>query len=173
MGRPKAVVEIDGATMAGHVVGALSDLGAVPVFLVGGDPGWAADLGVDAVADGWPGEGPLAATATALAAAAEVDPDALVVVAACDQPWLTGSALGALVAALAGAPGGQVAIARTPDGRRHPFPSVWRAGTADLVAHLVEGGARRADAAMGHVAVVDVATDPAVVADVDRPEDLG
>lgn len=172
MGRPKATVEVDGVTMAGRVVAALRGAGAVRVLLVGGDLAWSVDLGAEAVPDGWPGEGPLAGTATALSTVAGSRSEALVAVAACDQPWLEPSTFGALVGALAADRSAQVAVARTPDGRRHPFPSLWRPGSADLVANLVQAGERRADAAFTRLTVVEVPVDPGAIADVDRPDDL-
>ena len=118
MGRPKALVEVDGVTMVERAVGALHDAGADRVVLIGGDPAWAVGVPADHIADTWPGQGPLAGTATALTTGAEWDPSSLVAVVACDQPWLTGSVLAALVAALEAAPGADVAVALTPDGRQ-------------------------------------------------------
>jgi len=128
MGRPKALVEVDGVTMVERAVAALHDAGADRVVLVGGDPAWAAGVRADHIVDGWPGEGPLAGTATALTAGAGWDPGSLVAMVACDQPWLTGPLLAGLVTAVDTDPTVDVAVPRTPDGRRHPFPSVWRAG---------------------------------------------
>ena len=172
MGRPKALVEVGGATMAARAVGALRDAGADRVVLVGGDPAWAAVLGADHVADRWPGEGPLAGTATALEDAARWDRSSLVAVVACDQPWLTGPVLCALVVAVAADVGADVAVALTPDGRMHPFPAVWRSSWHGEITRLVECGARRADAGLASAEVVTVPTDHQPLADVDRPEDL-
>lgn len=99
--------------------------------------------------------------------------ETIVVVAACDQPDLTPRALAALVDALVGAPPDvRAAAPRTPDGRRHPFPSAWRLAAAPMLVGLVEGGARRAGAAFDAVGVVDAAVDDAALVDLDTPEDV-
>lgn len=169
MGRPKAVLPIDGVPMGRWVVDALRAGGAETVIVVGGDPAWAATLGVAHRPDRWPGEGPLGGLATAVAEAGEDD---IVVVAACDQPALTARVIASLVDRLDTDETVEACVTRTPDGRRQPFPSAWRAGGAGGLCALVEDGARRADAALAsvRVAVVDVAAE--VIADVDRPGDL-
>jgi molybdopterin-guanine dinucleotide biosynthesis protein A len=171
-GGPKAGVEVEGRAMAGRVADALAGAGASPVVLVGGDPAVADRLGLASVADRWPGEGPLAATATALAwAAATHGPDAVVVVAPCDLPRLDAASVRRLVDAL-GVGGATVAVGRTPDGRRQPLPAAWRAAAADGVVQAVEGGHRRADALLDALGArtVDLPSGPLV--DVDTPADL-
>ncbi|QXC62068.1 NTP transferase domain-containing protein [Aquihabitans sp. G128] len=179
MGADKALVEVEGVPMAARVAAALRAAGAHHVVLVGGDPSWSAILGLDQVPDRWPGQGPLGGLATALLAACEHDgghddaPDLVVLVAACDQPWLDGPSLQSLAAALDAAPEAVAALSAVPDdGRRNPFPAAWRAAEGPRLAALVDGGARRADAATDDVPTVAVLLAAAVVADVDRPEDL-
>lgn len=178
MGEPKALLDVDGVAMGRRVADALLAGGAERVALVGGDAGAAAALGLDHGEDRWPGLGPLGGLATALLHAGgtggvDVGAEAVVVVAACDQPGLGAGVIGRLIAAL-GAAGPDVMGARpvTPDGRRHPFPSAWRPAAAPALVALVEGGARRADAAFAAVEVVDVPVDSSEVVDVDRPDDL-
>lgn len=175
MGVPKALVEVDGVPMAGRAAAALHAGGAAVVRLVGGDPSWADRLGLAAVEDRWPGIGPLGGVATAVLHGAgdegrEPAEPATVVVVACDQPWLDGAAIEALVAAVQAGAG--VAAARTDDGRLLAFPSAWRASEGPRLAALVDSGARRADAGFVGVDVVAVRVDHASVADVDRPDDL-
>lgn len=216
MGRPKAVLDLDGAELATRPVAALRAGGAEVVALVGGDPAWATQLGVHAVVDRWPGEGPLGGLASALlaagggqafgddehgdatgAAGADEHRDAdeadeagggdgdaggadepelaglLVAVAACDQPDLTGELVASLVRALRAAPPSVEAAAPiTPDGRRHPFPSAWRATAAGALVALVDGGARRAADAFSVTSTVDVPTGPGALADLDTPADV-
>jgi molybdopterin-guanine dinucleotide biosynthesis protein A len=203
MGRPKAVLDLDGAELATRPVAALRAGGAEVVALVGGDPAWATQLGVHAVVDRWPGEGPLGGLASALlaagggqafgddghgdatgAAGADEHRDAggadepelaglVVVVAACDQPDLTGELVASLVRALRAAPPSVEAAAPiTPDGRRHPFPSAWRATAAGALVALVDGGARRAADAFSVTSTVDVPTGPGALADLDTPADV-
>lgn len=177
MGRPKALVEVDGVPMASRAAAALGAAGVAEgaVVLVGGDPAWADQLGLRWVPDRWPGHGPLGGIATAVLdapIAAGVDGAALVLVVACDQPWLTGAALARLVGAVQAAPGVGAATARGTDGRRQPFPSVWRIAAGPAIAALVAAGERRADAAFGVTMVADVAVEAELLADVDRPGDL-
>lgn len=172
MGRPKAVEPLAGVPMGTWVIDALRAGGVASVAAVGGDPGWGAVLGVPSVPDRWPAAGPLAAMATALAdvpRAVGRSDASIVVIAACDQPSLDGPTIAALVAA-AGADGS--AVARTPDGRRHPFPSAWAVRWAEPLAQLVVDGRRRADAAWSLLPVRDVEVVAEVIADVDRPGDL-
>ncbi len=177
MGEPKALLEVEGRSMAGRVAAALAAAGATGVVLVGGDPAWADALGLAHLADRWPGEGPLGGLATAVLDAPPDDPDGsevdpVVVVAACDQPWLDPVPVAALVAALDARPQAGAAAPRTDDGRLHPFPSAWRARTGRRLASLMNSGSRQADAGFGLVTLIEVAFDDRVVADVDRPEDL-
>lgn len=174
MGEPKAAIEVEGRSMAGRAVDALLGCGASEVVLVGGEPGWAAALGVGHVPDRWPGEGPLGGLATAVLdapgeGAARED---VVVVVACDQPWLDAGSLAALVSALEERPQAGAAAPRTPDERVHPFPSAWRARTAKRLGTLMVSTSRRADAGFGLVTLVEVPMDGAPLADVDEPADL-
>jgi molybdopterin-guanine dinucleotide biosynthesis protein A len=174
MGGPKGGVEVGGVPMAGRVAAALRDGGALEVLAVGGPMDLADRIGARWVADRWPGEGPLAATATALAAAGEAHgAGATAVVAPCDQPHLDAATVRSLLEALdAAADDVAVAVPVTPDGRRHPLPAAWRCRVAAEVAALVEAGERRADAGFDRLGVVTVAVAAAPLADVDTPEDL-
>lgn len=180
MGRPKALVQVDGTAMAARVSAALRAGGATAVVLVGGDPAWAHALGLGHIPDRWPGQGPLGAIATAVAdapaaAGFTVDTEAVVVVAACDQPWLTGAVVADLAAATTtdGARAKpQVAVAFGAGRRRQPFPSAWPRQLAGPLVHLFEQGARRADAGFAVGEVVDVTVAADLLADVDTPADL-
>lgn len=162
MGTDKAALVIDGRPMAHRVSDALIAAGAVEVIRVG------------ATLDRWPGAGPLGGLASAVAHVADDGRGpAVVVVAACDQPDLDAVVLRRLVAALDSVDQtASVAVAVTPDGRRHPFPSAWRTDAAAQLVALVEGGARRADAAFTLGDVVQVAADPASLRDLDTPDDV-
>ena len=177
MGAVKALVEVDGLPMARQVADALVAGGADGVGLVGGDAEIGARLGLVPMADRWPGLGPLGGLATAALDAGSAFPDGegdvIVVVAACDQPGLSADAIARLVDALAAA--GPEVVAAVPvgsDGRRHPFPSAWWARAGPALGRLVDGGARRADAAFDVGPVVDVATDEAELVDLDTPADV-
>lgn len=174
MGGPKGGLVVGGVPMAGRVAAALRGAGAREVLAIGGPPALAAEFGARWVPDRWPGWGPLAATATALAATAEAHgAAATTVVAPCDQPHLDAATVGSLLDALAAAPDDVVvAVAVTPDGRRQPLPAAWRCRAADGLVALVEAGERRADAGLVRLGVVTVAVGPGPLADVDTPEDL-
>ena len=168
MGEPKADLSLDGTPMAHRVRHALFDGGVGAVVLIG-----APEDQAGSVADRWPGEGPLGGLATAVAHAAGLEGVEAVVVAACDQPDLTGALVAALLGALAGAPAEAVGAAvRTADGRRHPFPSAWRATAGPALAALVDAGSRRADAAFSIGPIVDIEAAEAALADLDTPDDV-
>ena len=93
MGTDKALVEVDGRALALRVADALRAAGASRVVAVGGDLERLQALGLEAVPDLHPGEGPLGGILTALAA---TDQD-VVVVLACDLPAADPSAITAVV----------------------------------------------------------------------------
>lgn len=66
MGRDKALIPVDGRTLAGRVADALDAAGASPVVAVGGDLAALRAEGLTAVPDAMPGAGPLAGIVTAL-----------------------------------------------------------------------------------------------------------
>lgn len=176
MGAVKPLVVVGGLPMGGRVAGALAEAGADPVTLVGAPAEVGTALGLPVVPDRWPGEGPLGGIATAVRWAGS-RPDAdLVVVVACDQVGVTPATVAALVAALGetpdtGAGRAAGAVVQTADGRRHPFPSVWRTATAEALAALVAVGERRADAAFA-LGVVAVARPDRELIDLDTPGDV-
>ncbi len=94
-------------------------------------------------------------------------------VAACDQPWLTGEVIAALVAAVRD-PAAAVAVVLTADGPA-PFPLAARVAAARPLAEAAFAAGGRSmrallDAASRAGALVTVAgLDPAALADVDRP----
>jgi molybdenum cofactor guanylyltransferase len=174
MGTDKATLELDGIAMAVHVAQALSSAGARRVVLIGGDPSWSNQLGLAQIPDRWPGQGPLGGLVTALLDAPNSSDGAetVLVVVACDQPWITSGALRSLVDGLLGRADAMAAAAIDDDRRRNPFPSAWRVTAASAVSSLFEMGSRRATDAFACVDVVDVPTESALIRDADTPEDL-
>jgi molybdopterin-guanine dinucleotide biosynthesis protein A len=167
MGADKASLRLAGTPMAHRVRRALFDGGVGAVILVGahGEEG--------AVADRWPGEGPLAGVATAVAHGASLDGVEVVVVAACDQPDLPPQLVADLAQALlTGPPEAVGAVVRTADGRRQPFPGAWRTSTASDLVALVDAGQRRADAAFETGPLIELAAPEEAVSDLDTPEDV-
>ncbi len=68
MGTDKAFLEVDGVPMVARAVAVLTAAGATGVLVIGGDADRLAGLGLPAVADRYPGEGPLGGVITALRA---------------------------------------------------------------------------------------------------------
>ncbi len=171
MGRPKATIEVDGTAMLDRAVAALRAGGVEHVLVVGGERAWA-DTADGWLADRWPGEGPLGGLVTGLGhLATDHSDESIVVLAACDQPWLDGPAVRALVAALHDASALDGVTTHDRSGRRPPFPSAHRLRVAPIASRRFTAGERRADAVFGE-ALGEVALDHAVLRDVDTPADL-
>jgi molybdopterin-guanine dinucleotide biosynthesis protein A len=166
-GRDKALVEVDGVAMAARVAEALRGAGAAPVVAVGGDAAGLGALGLDVWPDAHPGAGPLGALATAL----EQSGGPVVVVAACDLPWLDVATVDALLVALARDGAVDVAVARTD--RREPLVSAWRRDRCrEVVRAAFDAGERAVHAALARLRVAEVAVDARAVGNVNRPDDL-
>lgn len=161
--------------MAGRVRDALVGAGCDSVVLVGGDPAWADRLGLPVVADQWPGEGPLAGVATALAHhRGGLTAGDVLVVAACDQPWLTATAVDTLVAALEATPTTRAAFPRAPDAPDgfDPLPGAWRAAAGPAVQAALDAGERRLGRVARAVFPLLVDLPRGTTRDVDVSEDL-
>jgi molybdopterin-guanine dinucleotide biosynthesis protein A len=98
MGTDKAIVEVGGVAMAVRVADALRQAGCDPVWCQGGDTDALAGLGLTVRPDRDAGAGPLAAIAAALSGAADDGADA-VVVSACDLAWLDAATVRSLLIA--------------------------------------------------------------------------
>lgn len=162
MGRDKALVPVDGAPMAQRVAAVLDAAGVAEVAFVGGaDRG----LGRRHVADQFPGEGPLGGVVTALGA---LDGD-LVIVVACDLPWLDTGTLNRLVDGLGTA---DVAFACTD--RREPMCALWRRARAlPVLTASFAAGERAIHRALDGLVVVDVTVEARPLTNVNTPDDLG
>lgn len=131
-GEDKALAPIGTGFLGSRVVTAMRDAGIDPVVAVGGTAGH--QLGVPVVPDRAPGEGPLAALATALSWAGE----GWMLIAPCDLPLLTGSHLELLVERL-DADRARVAMI---DERPQPSVAVWPAAWARRTQQAVDRGER-------------------------------
>ncbi len=175
MGRDKALLVVDGRPLAVTVAAVLDEAGATDVVAVGGDAAGLADVGLKAVPDGHPGEGPLGGILTALYHFA---PSVLpVVVMACDLPAANPGNVIAAVDAVAGAdPAVGVPLV---DGRRQWMHACWTPGARPLLAAEFARGERAAwRAAEGAVtcglSILEVTGPwPRGFSDVDQPGDLG
>lgn len=171
MGRPKALIEIDGTPMAVRVAEALEGGGCGPVHLIGvgliGDaPLGDAPLGdYPLVRDRWPGQGPLGAVITAL-----VDSGGDVVVAACDLPDLDAATVRSVRDA-AGADAADAVVALTD--RRQPALARWNHVALGRLSALFAGGERALHVALDQLDVIEVAVAPGAMRNVNTPGELG
>jgi molybdopterin-guanine dinucleotide biosynthesis protein A len=170
MGRDKAFVEVDGRPMVRIAAAALSAAGARAVHCVGGDQAALSRLGLDAVADLHPGEGPLGGLAVALRLA---DPALPVMVLTCDLVRIDAATVLAVLAGLAASPAAALA-APVVDGRPQYLTAAYRpARCADAVDAAFAAGERAVRAGLRGLAVAEVhGLDPAALADADTPDAL-
>jgi molybdopterin-guanine dinucleotide biosynthesis protein A len=160
MGADKSFVVVDGRPMAVAVCDALWEGGCSPVECQGGDVERLTTLGLVAVPDSDPGSGPVAAIVDALVRTAGP-----VVVAACDLPGLDAETVRAIDAVEA-----PVVFARH-DGRAH-LVSKWSIEALDTLNALLEGGRQSYQGALEAVGATAVDVSPAVVRNVNTPDDL-
>ena len=169
MGRPKALIDVDGSPMVVRVAEALSAAGCAPVRLIGPIPSDMALLPDDEayplVEDRWPGEGPLGGVITAL-----LDVGGDVVVAACDLPDLDAVTVRAIRDAC-GADRADAVVATTD--RLEPALARWNHRALDPLTAIFATGERALHTALGLLDIVEVAVDPAAMRNVNTPGDLG
>ncbi|HEX4983058.1 MAG TPA: molybdenum cofactor guanylyltransferase [Ilumatobacteraceae bacterium] len=174
MGRPKALIGVDGSPMAVRVAGALSAAGCAPVRLIGAIPNDTGpsdmvllpdDIAYPIVEDRWPGEGPLGGVITAL-----IDVGGDVVVAACDLPDLDAATVRAIRDAR-GADRADAVVATTD--RLEPALARWNHRALDPLTAIFATGERALHTALGLLDIVEVAVDPAAMRNVNTPGDLG
>lgn len=170
MGRDKAVIAVDGRSLAGRVADAIDEAGADAVVAVGGDEAALAAEGLTVVADDEPGAGPLAGILGGLAHHGTAD---VVFVGACDLVSPSSAAVVATVRALAGDTGADVAVP-VVDGRRQWMHAAWRRRAAAPLAAAFAAGERAVHAAVAAtgLTVVELGVAPASVSDADAPADL-
>lgn len=167
MGTDKALLAVAGRPMALRVAEALAAAGADPVVCVGGDGRALAAHGLEVVPDAAPGEGPLAAVVTALAALT----GRTVLVAACDLVAPDPDAMAATVRALHGS-GADVAVP-VIDGTPQWIHAAWAPSALEPLQAALAGGERAIHRAARRLSVCTVdGLDPAALADADHPGDL-
>lgn len=170
MGTDKAFVRLDGQPLILRAVGALTEAGASPISVVGGDQAGLSALGLSVVGDMSPGDGPAQAILTALDLGTHPD---LMVVLACDLIDPRAGAITAVVAELEASPDAAVAVPMV-DGRRQWLHACWRRSQAvPLLAEARTRGERSIWGSVTDEVVIDVeGVAPGAVVDADRPEDL-
>ena len=163
MGTDKALVHWDGVPMASRVAAALRDGGCSPIVAIGGDPAALADLGLEVIADRWPGEGPMGAVITALQHA---DGGPAVVVS-CDLPLLTPGTVEALAAAVVGH---DAAVPRTD--RWQALCAAWAPSALSTLVTAFGDGERSLQRVFDRLDVVVPDVPPADLTNVNTPGDL-
>ena len=167
MGRDKAMVEVGGVAMSRRVVDALELAGCEPVIAVGGDAVALARVGITAVPDRWPGEGPLGGILTALA-----ETSSPVLVLACDLPWIDAGTLAQLIEVAATDAPGVVDVVAAISSRLEPLCAVWFPSSAPHLRAAFDGGERAVHRALGGLRVVTHAVPATAIRNVNRPGDL-
>ena len=165
MGRDKALVEVDGDPLVRRVADALERAGATRVFVVGGDRPAIEALGLEVIADRFPGEGPLGGVLTALSATDA----AVIAILATDIVAPDPTAIRVVLGALAG---NDVAVP-VSGGRRHFHHAAWSRSAQQRLESAFDAGERAIKRAVRDLAVVEVAgLDRAALADADTPDEL-
>ncbi len=174
MGRDKALIPVDGVPMAQRVAAALQLGGCTSVAAIGGDRGALEALGLHVIDDPHQGAGPVAGVLAALQAFPQAE---VVVVVACDLPFLTSATVHQLVQALDAAdatePGGHgplAAVGRTD--RLQPLCVAWRPAASPTVAAALARDERRLHAVLAELPTTEVFVNRQDVTNVNVPEDL-
>lgn len=168
MGRDKALLPVGGTAMARRVADALTAAGAGEVIALGGDVDGLVALGLRALPDASPGDGPFPATIHALELAAH----AIVLVVSCDLVDPSPEAMRTVVERLIAAPGAQGAVP-VVDGHRQWTHAAWRTTAAPVLRAARDAGIgslRRGTEGLDLVEVADLPSE--ALRDADRPEDL-
>lgn len=175
MGTDKAFIEIDGAPMVVRAAETLRAAGAEPVVVVGGDGARLRALGLDAVPDRYPGEGPLGGVITALAAL-DTHGEGLDAVATlpCDVISPAPAAVRLVIDGLAtaGQPAADLAVP-VGAGAAQWTHAVWRRDCLVPLSEAFERGVRSLRDAARQLRVLEVEVPgEGWFRDADRPEDL-
>lgn len=165
MGTDKAVMKIDGVTLAVRVATALAGAGCEPVVCQGGDHDALTALGLRVLPDRSPGSGPLSAIRDAIEWAGGD-----VVVSACDLPWIESGVVADLIAAAEADPECDVAVAT--DGRGPHMLALWRARTGPALERLLASGVRSYRGALEQLAARAVDVPSEAVVNLNTPQDL-
>lgn len=161
MGADKATMPFDGVAMARRVADALLGAGCYPVIAIGGDADDLGRLGLERIADEFPGEGPLGGVLTALSVGTPA------AVLACDLPNIRASTVTALIEAL-----GLHDASIAHSDRAEPLCAVWSSSAGSLLRSQFDSGERAMHRAIESldIAWVDVAAHD--LRNVNTPDDL-
>lgn len=162
MGRDKATILLNGRSAAHRAAEVLWAAGCDPVVQIGGD----VSTGLEVIGDDRPGQGPLAAIATAM----DAHPETWIVTVACDLVALQPGIVRALIDA-ASSPEVDVVVARTS--RVEPLCSLWKPrpcrGAIDA---MLASGERSVHAALDVLRVQEVSVRGDLLLNANTPEVL-
>jgi molybdenum cofactor guanylyltransferase len=162
MGADKATFPVKGMAMARRVANALVEARCSPVVAIGGDSTRLARLGLDYIADEFPGEGPLGGILTALSVGSPA------AVLACDLPNVRAATVIALVEAL-----GDHDAAVAHSDRAEPLCAVWSDRAASALRAQFQSGERAVHRAIFGLDIAWVTVSPSDLRNINTPDDLG
>jgi molybdopterin-guanine dinucleotide biosynthesis protein A len=168
MGRTKALIQIDGVAMAERVATTLDAAHCTPVVFVGGERTELAALHHDVVDDVYPGAGPVGGILTALASTP--NSTGVVVVVACDVPFIDVATIQKLLDVARRSPQADVVVARTD--RLEPGCAVWRVTALERIEALFAAGERAIHRVIFKLASVEVDVATGALMNLNRPEDI-
>lgn len=147
-GQDKALAEIDGTPMLTRMCQLLA--AATSEVRVVAAPGKYASLGIEAVADRWPGEGPLGGIITALQRTEEDGPQSeWNLMVSCDMPFLTREWI-AFLAQRASQSEAQVVLPRSHHGLE-PLCACYKTNAGGALQTVFEAGERKVTRALQQV----------------------
>jgi molybdopterin-guanine dinucleotide biosynthesis protein A len=161
MGVDKATMPVDGVAMARRVADTLRAAGCPAVFAIGGDAEALERIGLEFVADEFPGEGPLGAIVTALHLGSPV------AVIACDLPHVRPETVTALADAL-----GRHDAAIAQGARSQPLCAIWSEHAASRLQARFEAGERAMHSAIDGLDIAWVLVPDADLQNLNTPDDL-
>lgn len=145
-GRDKALVEFDGEPLIARLCRVLQVATGAPVRIIG-DAETYRHIGVECIADRWPGEGPLGGIITALNASSDSNElNSWILIIGCDMPFLTVEWLQHL-ATRAVASKAEVVVPESNYGLE-PLCACWKASATPNLMGMFERGVRRVSEAM-------------------------
>ena len=146
-GRDKALAEFDGEPLIARLSRDLQEAVAAPVRVIG-DADKYGQIGVECIADRWPGEGPLGGIITALQTSTTSTPhrDSWKFIVGCDMPFLTTVWLRHVIGR-ANASEAEVVVPESNYGLE-PLCACWRTSALPSLSRAFESGTRRVTDAM-------------------------
>jgi molybdopterin-guanine dinucleotide biosynthesis protein A len=168
-GADKAAIEVAGATLLERTLDATG--GAVVTVVVG--PAREVRAGVVVVQEQPPGGGPVAAVAAGLRATAAASATDVVIVLACDMPFVDTAALDGLVRELVDRDDADAALYVDGDGRSQYLAAAYRRERlSEAVEAIGEAGGASMRAVVARLTVAEIAAHPDLTLDCDTWQDV-